>query len=240
MTTTLYGWGPLFGCPSPSPFVMKADMQLQMLGVDFDYALADLQSVPKQKAPYVMDDGQLIQDTNFIRAHFEAKAGRQLDDALTSDQRASGWGLERMAEGHLRSAILSERWLNDDNFDKGPVLFFMGVPEEARKQVCDQVRADIAGMMQGEGFGRHSQEERMQLAAWDVAAIAAQLGDRAFLFGDTPTVADAGVGGMIISAETDFFDTPLTQIVRQHDNLVAYIDRLKQRFFAVDRWPSMG
>ena len=31
--TTLFGWGPMFDCPSPSPFVMKSDIQLQMLGV---------------------------------------------------------------------------------------------------------------------------------------------------------------------------------------------------------------
>ena len=52
---TLFGWGPMFDCPSPSPYVMKSDIQLQMLGVDFDRAIADLDAVPKHKAPYVMD-----------------------------------------------------------------------------------------------------------------------------------------------------------------------------------------
>ena len=83
--TTLFGWGPMFDCPSPSPFVMKSDIQLQMLGVDFDRAIADLEAVSKHKAPYVEDDGQIIQDSNFIRAHFEKKLGRR------ASQCRDGW-----------------------------------------------------------------------------------------------------------------------------------------------------
>ena len=79
---TFYGWGPMFGCPSPSPFVMKSDIQLQMLGVDFTRAIADLDAVPKHKAPYVIDDGQLIEDSNFIRHHYEAKLGKGLYDGM--------------------------------------------------------------------------------------------------------------------------------------------------------------
>ncbi|MEZ5947120.1 MAG: hypothetical protein R3C13_01215 [Hyphomonas sp.] len=98
---TLYGWGPMFGCPSPSPFVMKADIQLQMLGVDFTRAIADLESVPKHKAPYVIDDGQLVEDSNFIRQHFEQKLGKQLYAGMSGRDLAASWALERMAEGQL-------------------------------------------------------------------------------------------------------------------------------------------
>ena len=49
--TTLYGWGPMFDLPGPSPYVMKADIQMQMLGVPFKRAIAELDSVAKGKAP---------------------------------------------------------------------------------------------------------------------------------------------------------------------------------------------
>jgi hypothetical protein len=49
----------MFGAPSPSPYVIKCDMQLQMLGVNFTRAIADLEAVSKHKAPYVKDDGQI-------------------------------------------------------------------------------------------------------------------------------------------------------------------------------------
>ena len=65
---TFYGWGPMFDCPSPSPYVMKSDMQLQLLDASFNRAFADLESVPKRKAPYLMDGSLLVEDSNFIRA----------------------------------------------------------------------------------------------------------------------------------------------------------------------------
>ena len=235
---TLYGWGPMFGCPSPSPFVMKADIQMQMLGVDFTRAIADLDSVPKHKAPYVIDNGELIEDSNFIRRHFEEKLGKQLYAGLSGRDIAASWTLERMAEGQLAKIMAYERWVKDANFEKGPSQFFAGVPAPARTAVMQEVRQGVAATHMGEGTGRFTDEERMQLAAWDVGAIAMHLGDQAFLFGDEPTCADASVAAVLIACATDFFDTPLSGLIRQDTNLSGYIDRMKARYFANVTWPA--
>tara|TARA_B100000678_G_scaffold103107_1_gene86120 strand:+ start:24775 stop:25500 length:726 start_codon:yes stop_codon:yes gene_type:complete len=234
---TLYGWGPLFDCPSPSPYVMKTEIQLQMLGLEFERQFADLESVPKRKAPYVMDGDLLIQDSNFIRAHFEEKLGKSLTEGLSDEEKAASWALERMAEDHLSKMIVSERWLNDANFEKGPSMFFAGVPEPARAGVMKDVREQQAMVMQGSGFTRHSPEERLQLAEWDIQAIRRQLGAKAFLFGSEPSAADASVAAMLISASTEFFDTPLSALVNRHAELTGYIARMKDLYFAESRWP---
>lgn len=235
---TLYGWGPMFGCPSPSPFVMKTDIQLQMLGVDFDRAIADLEAVSKHKAPYVMDGDVLIQDSNFIRAHFEKKLNTSLDAGLADEQRAASWALERMAEDHLAAVMRMERWLKDENFYKGPVHFFDGMPEPALSDMVAGLREGMAATHYAVGIGRHTEAERMQLAEWDLQAIAIQLGAKPFLFGDKPKAADASVASVLISCATEFFDTPLTDLVRGHTNLVAYMDRMKATYFARNRWPA--
>ena len=235
---TLYGWGPMFDCPSPSPFVMKTDIQLQMLGVDFDRAIADLESVPKHKAPYVIDGGKLVEDSNFIRQHFEQKLGRGLYDGMSDKDIALAWSLERMAEGQLTKIMAWERWMKDANFDKGPAQFFSDVPAPARRGVMRDIREGIAATHAGEGTGRFTDAERMQLARWDVDAIALQLGDRPFLLGDEPTCPDASVASVLIAAATEFFDTPLSGLVRQHTNLVDYTDRVKARYFAHVLWPE--
>ncbi|MEQ9505104.1 MAG: glutathione S-transferase family protein [Hyphomonas sp.] len=235
---TLYGWGPMFDCPSPSPFVMKSDMQLQMLGAEFSRDFADLESVSKHKAPYLKDGGLLVQDSNFIRAHVEAKLGRSLLDGLDDQQRAASWAFERMAEDHLTRVMMMERWLQDGNFAKGPALFFMDVPEPARADVMQGVRAEIAATQYAAGLGRHSDTERMQLAALDLEALASQLAGQDFLFGDTPSAADASVSAVLISCATEYFDTPLTGLVRGHGNLVDYMDRMKARYFSKNLWPA--
>ena len=234
---TLYGWGPLFDCPSPSPYVMKTDIQLQMLGLDFDRAIADLESVPKHKAPYVTDGDLLVQDSNFIRAHFEQKQGQPLASGLSDEDSVTSWALERMAEDHLATIMAMERWLKDDNFFKGPALFFSDVPDEARERVMQETRDGIAAGQYARGMGRHSEVERMQLAAWDLQAIAIQLAGQDYLFGDAPTVADAAVSAVLISCATEYFDTPLTSLVRGHTNLIGYMDRMKDGYFAKNHWP---
>ncbi|WP_084420241.1 glutathione S-transferase family protein [Henriciella litoralis] len=237
--TTLYGWGPMFDCPSPSPYVMKSDIQLQMLGIEFDRAIADLDSVSKHKAPYVEDDGEIIQDSNFIRAHFEKKLGKSLMDGLTPQQQAQSWAFERMAEGHLGAVMAGERWMIDENFKKGPAMFFMGAPEAMREQIMKETRDGIRASRYGSGIGRYSRDEQLQLAAWDIAAIAAQLDDQLFLFGDGPTVADASVSAMLISTATPYFDTPLGGIVKEHGNLAGYMQRMSEKYLEHQGWPSL-
>lgn len=217
---------------------MKSEMQLQMLGVTFNRATADLESVPKKKAPYILDDGLLVEDSNFIRAHVEARTGRSLLDGLDDADRAASWAIERMAEDHLSDMIVMERWLKDANFNKGPALFFADVPESARAGVIQEVRESIAATMHGSGAARHSEDERLQLAAWDLEAIASTLAGKPYLFGDEPTAADASVSAILISCATRYFDTPLSGLVRSHGNLVDYMDRVKDRYFARNLWPE--
>lgn len=240
MTITLYGWGAMFDMPSPSPFVLKTDIQMQMLGLTFDRAVADLESVNKHKAPYVRDGDVLIQDSTFIRWHFEKQLGLDLDARLTPQQRGVSWAVERMLERHLATIMGCERWLVDANFDKGPRQFFGGVPEVAREGVIQQARADLKQAMYGGGMARFSREEQMQLARADVAAVAAILGEAPYLFGDQPSAVDATAYGVLASCATRFFDSELVAIVASQPTLVAYLERMRQRYFATDRWPKMG
>ena len=237
--TTLYGWGPMFDCPSPSPYVMKTDIQLQMLGVTFDRAIADLDSVSKHKAPYVEDEGEIIQDSNFIRAYFEKKLGKSLLDGLTPQQQAQSWAFERMAEGHLTAVMAGERWMIDENFNKGPAMFFMDAPEPMRAQIIKETRDGMRATRHASGIGRHSRDEQLQLAAWDIAALAAQLGDQLFLFGDEPSVADASASAVLISSATPYFDTPLRDLINQHANLAAYMKRMRETYLADGVWPEL-
>tara|TARA_Y100000052_G_scaffold27568_1_gene36535 strand:+ start:8504 stop:9202 length:699 start_codon:yes stop_codon:yes gene_type:complete len=227
----------MFGCPSPSPYVIKTEIQLQMFGLDFDRAMADLESVPKHKAPYVMDGDRLIEDSNFIRAYFEDKLGKTLDADLSPPEKVTAWALERMAESHLTAFVGYERWIKDENFNKGPIAFFMAAPEPMRQQIIDDSRQSVNAVHQGTGFGRHSEADRIQLADWDLMAIAMQLGDQNFLFGDEPSAPDASVSAVLMSCLTDFFDSPLPGLVQKYPNLVAYAERMKSLYLAESKWP---
>ena len=237
MSVLLYGWPPMFGCQGPSPYPLKTEIQLQLLGVAYECRLANLEAVPKHKAPYVDDGGEIIEDSTFIRFHFETKLNKDLNAGLTPEQRAAAWGLERMLEDRLYHLIVAERWLESDNFERGPAMFFQNVPEQARAGVIKEVREGLRTALTVQGFMRHSREERMQLAARDIAAISAKLGDKPFMFGDTPTALDGAAFGMIEAANAPIFDTQLRELIERRPNLLPYLARMKERFFSKAQWP---
>ena len=76
---TLYAFGPGFGLPDPSPFVMKADVLLKMAGMPYRVDLSGLSRAPKGKLPYIDDDGTIVADSTFIRRHLEQGRGIDFD-----------------------------------------------------------------------------------------------------------------------------------------------------------------
>ena len=59
---TLYGFGPAFGLPDPSPFVMKAELLLKMSGLAYRIDTSGFNKAPKGKLPYIDDDGAKVPD----------------------------------------------------------------------------------------------------------------------------------------------------------------------------------
>jgi glutathione S-transferase len=224
---TLYGFGPMFGLPDPSPFVLKTMTQLKMSGLPFNFERAGRADAPKGKIPFIRDGDLVLGDSVFILDHLERAHGVDLDTHLTPRQRSQGWAVERMLEDHLYWAIVHARWAIDANFDKGPAQFFAGAPEEAK-------RAGQAGMKQvlhGQGFGRHANEEVADLATRDFAAASELLGDKPFLFGERPCSMDATLFAFTASAATPFFDSSIRQAAESFPNLVAYQWRMMDRYF---------
>ena len=138
---TLYGFGPLFGLPDPSPFVLKTMTQMKMAGLPFRFERADPREAPKGKIPFIRDGDVVLGDSVFILDHLKRAHGVELDAHLTPHQRSLGWALERMLEDHLYWAIVHARWAIDENFEKGPAQFFSGMPDAVKHEV--QAFADV-------------------------------------------------------------------------------------------------
>src|ERR1700761_4223634 len=98
---TLYAFGPNFGLPDPSPYVMKTRVQLAMAGLAYRTDVTGFQRAPKGKLPYIDDDGEIVAISPFIRALLERKYRVDLDEGLDAPQRAAACAVERMVEDHL-------------------------------------------------------------------------------------------------------------------------------------------
>lgn len=232
----LHAFGPAFGLPDPSPYVTKTEVQLRMAGLAYEKVKGDLEKTPKHKLPIIEDDGLVVADSTFIRAHLERTRGIDLDAGLSLRDRATAWAIERMLEDHYGWAMVHDRWMDDANFQRGPALFFQGAPEHLRDAIIKDVRARVAANMHGHGIGRHSPAERLDLATRSLSALSVLLGDRPYVMGDQPTGVDAFAFAVLAATLTPIFDTTLHQAVAAHGNLTPYVRRMAARFYADHDW----
>ena len=222
---TIYTSGARFGLPDLSPFVTKALVLLKMSGQPFQTAKADFRKAPKGKIPYLEDEGPKFGDSTFIRWHIESKYGVDFDKRLSAAERATAWAFEKMCENELYWAVISERWTIPENFDRGPKEFFSSMPAPLRSLVVPMVKRQIKRDLRGQGLGRHSRNDMLQIATKDIEAVADFLGTKPWLMGTEPCGADASVWSSVTGALCPQFATPLRTAAEGRANLVAYRDR---------------
>jgi len=229
---TLYGLGEGFGLPEISPYVTKTEVQLKMAGVTYHKVRARPDESPKGQVPFLDAGGVRIADSTFIRGYIERTWGVDFDEGLDPAQRAQAWAIERMVENHLCWTLVVERWLDAENFAKGPAHFFDGAPEGVREMVLEEVRRNVRAV----GIGRHTDLEVVALAVRSLAALSALLGDKPFLFGSRPCGADATVFAVLAGILTPYFTGEIRRRAEGFGNLVAYVDRLMARFYPEFEW----
>jgi glutathione S-transferase len=222
-----YGAGSAFGLPDPSPFVMKSEVQLKMAGVPYRFERAVPSSAPKGKLPFIQIGAHRIGDTTFIRAYLEMEHDVDFDKALSRAERAHAWAIERMLEDHLYFALVHTRWLDDENFEKGPAHFFDGAPEGVAQAARQRVRAKL----DSQGLGSHREDEIISLGNRSLEALSVLLGDKQYLFGDAPCGVDATAFAMVAGVLTPFFHSQLRKRAERHTNLIAYRDRMMQQYY---------
>src|SRR5262245_8225744 len=98
---TLYTFGPAWGLPDTSPFVMKGEMLLKLAGLPYQPNTRGFFRAPKRKLPYIDDDGTIVADSTLIRMHLEQRHRIDFDRGLSAKDRGIAWVTEKMLEDHL-------------------------------------------------------------------------------------------------------------------------------------------
>lgn len=233
---TLYGFGAGFGLPEISPFVTKTEVQLKMAGLAYRKQRAMPPASPKGQLPYIDDDGQSIADSTFIRAHIERKYGFDFDLGLDRPARAQAWAFERMIESHVYWALVGARWVDPENFAKGPAHFFDGAPEDRREKLREDAQFRVAENYLLSGLGRHAPDDDVELGARSLLALSVQLGDKPYLMGEKPCGTDATAFGALSGILTPFFDSKLRTRAEEFENLAAYVERMMQQYYPEFAW----
>jgi glutathione S-transferase len=227
----LHRFGPFLGAPDPSPFVIKAMVLLKLAGLSYSEVQGNPFKAPRKLLPYIVDGGVTVADSSLVRRHIEQKYGFDFDVALSAEQKAVAWAIERMCEDHLYFAMLEARWFDRAAFKSGVGTMFGVIPLPLRPLAKVMLRRANAVRLYGHGLGRHDKADIAALAARDIDALAALVGDKPYLMGDRPCGSDAFVFGIVTSILTPPLDIPLRAAMQKHANLVAYRDRMTRQFF---------
>ena len=116
---TLHTFGPACGLPDPSPFVMKVMALLEIAGLPYEFKSADPRKGPKGKIPWLVDGDHVVADSTFIQWYLEKTYGIDFYPGLDAREKAIGWTVEKMCQDHLYFCGVHERWVKEENFDKG-------------------------------------------------------------------------------------------------------------------------
>lgn len=221
-----------FGLPCPSAFCVKLETYLRMADIPYELAEGDPRSAPKGKVPWIEDAGHVLGDSAFVIDYLKQKHGDSLDGRLSPRQQAEGHAVRRMLEDNLYFISSYSKWADDDSFAIYAAELFAGMPAEQLEYVPPMVRKKALEKFDSQGIGRHNDQEIYALGIQDIEAFATLLGDAPFLFGDQPTSFDASAFGVIGNLKDGPFPSPVRDAARNSANVCAYIDRIRQRYFA--------
>lgn len=222
-------FAPHKGEPSASPFCVKAICLLKMAGVEFETVVgSDPRKAPKGKFPMLETGDRKIADSESIRAYLETEHGVDFDAGLSAEDKAMSHAIIRMFDEHTYFTLLSERWMNEESWANLQSEFFGDIPKLMRGFVSNMIRKSIVSSAKAQGIGRHSADERAARASQDLDVVKTVLGDKPFLFGDTPTAADASVVPVLRSLAILPCETKIKHLVTKDEALMAYIERAKQ------------
>jgi glutathione S-transferase len=228
----LYQLDGAWGSSSVSPFCIKAEAYLRMSGTPFTTKFGDPRKGPRKKVPWIDDDGTVVSDSQLIIDHVCQKYGDKLDAKLSDAEKSRAHALRRMLEESTYWTQVWLRWGDDAGWALYlPVLRKMA-PPVIGGPILAMIRRQMLKQLYLQGTGRRSVDEMFRSAIADYGAVASELGDKPYMFGDKPSSLDATVYAFL-SSLLDFPTTgPLKEFV-QTTPLVAYHKRIRDRFFAV-------
>lgn len=220
-----------FGAPSHSPYCVKAMCLLELSGLQWQPEfLHDPRKMPLGRLPVLRDGSQLIPDSAEIQAHLESK-GVDFYKGLSTQDRARAHALVQMTEMGLYNILVHDRWLVDECWEHTRAAFFHVIPFFVRGVLTRKLRKTIRTKMIAQGTAQFSEDERLARMKLDLNALSTQLGAQAFLFGDTPTAADAAIAPVLDMILRLPAKTGARTLLSGWDGLPAYVERVRAELY---------
>ncbi len=217
----------------PSPFGLKLETWLRMVGLAYTVSWSPQEMGPKGKVPFATIDGIKIGDSELVIEHLAGQIGYSLEDNLEDKEKARSILIRRLVEEHLYHILVYSRWADPEGWASFKPLFFAPAPAVIRGFIARKVQKAVTGNLYAQGISRHTTREVYHKAEADLLALATLLGSRTWFIGETPTVTDASAYGLIANMYYSPLHGKLQEILNRHANLVDFCQRMKKSY-----WPD--
>lgn len=220
-----------WGLPNPSPFCLKLEAWLSLQKLEYRIrSEQNPKKSPTGKLPCLKDGPQVLADSERILRYLEAKTGRDLDQGLSSAQRAEGVAFKRMLEHHLYWIMVYFRWQDP----AGQVLtleLFRKIPPGLRQLVTFLALRNVRAQLFNQGTSRHRPEDLVEFGREDLKALSDRLGDSPYFYDQSPRMLDL----VAFSFTANLFWPPhrngIYQVADEFPNLEAHAQRVWKACF---------
>lgn len=230
---TLYGFGPAFNLPDPSPFVTKIDLTLRVHGIEFKRidSSNNLQKAPKTKLPFIEDHGVIVSDSVFIIDYLKDRYKVDLDAHLTQEQAAQAQLIGKSLDENLYWAIVHSRWIKDDVWPTVKANFFNPLPFPINHLVAWYARNSTRKQIIGHGIGKHSDQEIEKIAHKSWASLSTLLGGKSYFFGNKISSLDVTTFAMLGALTLSNLETQLGEHAKAYENLADHSRRIAKQYY---------
>jgi glutathione S-transferase len=218
---TLYSYPELFDVADSNGYGLKVYAFLKLAKVAFVHQhIFDASAAPRGQLPYILDDDEVIGDSDAIIAHVIAKYHLTIDDGLTATQRDTRHLVIRMLDD-LYWVMSYSRWKDE--------AFWPSFRDALRREHPNLTEEGLRKAQDFnlqryyyQGIGRYTPAAAYARGIADLRVLANLVSASDYVFGQTPTSVDACLYGFIANILFYPINTPLRQFVVSHHNLVRH------------------
>ena len=221
-----------WGLRTVSPFCLKLDSFLHMASIPHQSITASTPFPgPKKKAPWIEYQGRTLGDSTLIIDFLKQEFGTDPDAHLTDTERGTSVAIQRLVEENLYWAMVYDRWRRPENWPILKTTVLGSIPAPVRAVLAPVARRGVTKQLEGHGMGLHSTTEIEAIAAKDIAALAAILGEGPWFVGQQISMADATAYSVLANIAFVKFDSPMKGMIESHPNLTVWLERFRDNVY---------
>lgn len=218
---TLYSYPALFGAADNNGYGLKVFAFMRLVGLSFVHEhILDASSAPRGQLPYIVDDGEIVGDSETIIAHLIGKYSLTIDARLDARQRSLSLLVTRLLDD-LYWVMSYSRWQDErywPAFRAALMREHAGLTDEG----LTKAREFNFRRYHFQGIGRYEPDAAYARGLADLGVLAGLLPAGGYVHGPSPTSVDAGIYGFIANVYFYDMDTPLRQFVAARPNIVRH------------------